>query len=254
MNRYRWTAAVTAAFVLAAALLTACTSRPADPENSSPSTLTTRMTTQIPDPASAAVASSAQSVSAATSAVAAKSRAQQSSVAKAASAAASQRSVAQEAAERAAEQSAAEAAASVSAASESAAAQAAAEQSAADQSAAERSAVAESLAQQAASEQADAEKQAGEQAGSDPAVARALAEGWYTPNGNYVSPETAARAIAAGIAPGETVPNYLRCGTICGEGPTSGEVQMANLCLRGIIPASECMGIDAQAIIDANGG
>ena len=82
-------------------------------------------------------------------------------------------------------------------------------------------------------------------------VAEALAEGWYTPNGNYVSPETAARAIAAGIAPGETVPNYLRCGTICGEGPTSGEVQMANLCLQGIVPPAECAGIDAQAIIDA---
>jgi hypothetical protein len=79
----------------------------------------------------------------------------------------------------------------------------------------------------------------------------AAQEGWYTPSGNWVSPETAARAIAAGISPGETVPNYLRCGTICGEGPTSGEVQMAQLCKDGTISADQCAGIDPDAIIAA---
>ena len=57
--------------------------------------------------------------------------------------------------------------------------------------------------------------------------------------------------MAAGIAPGETVPNYLRCGTICGEGPTSGEVQTAHLCKDGVLPADECAGIDPDAIIAA---
>ena len=77
------------------------------------------------------------------------------------------------------------------------------------------------------------------------------AEGWYTPNGNWVSPDTAARALAAGISPGDTVPDYLRCGTICGEGPTSGEVQMAHLCKDGQASAEQCAGIDADAIIAA---
>ncbi len=79
-------------------------------------------------------------------------------------------------------------------------------------------------------------------------------DGWYTPNGHWISPETAARAIAAGIAPGETVPNYLRCGTICGEGPTSGEVQTAQLCKDGLLSADECAGIDVDAIIAAESG
>ena len=48
------------------------------------------------------------------------------------------------------------------------------------------------------------------------------------------------------------MPNYLRCGTICGEGPTSGEVQQAFLCRDGLVPADECVGIDVDAIIAAD--
>ncbi len=260
VNRYLSLKAVGAASVVVAALLTGCTGRTDGPLGGGQPTVTSPVTSQFPDPAavssSVAAASNAQLASSAAGAEAVKSKAQQSSL-KAAAASASQRSVAEQAAKAAAEQSAAEAAAAAkSAASESAKAQAAAEQSAAEQSAAERSAAAESSAQQAASEQSEAEQSEveradPEQAADDAVVAGALAEGWYTPNGNYVSPETAARAMAAGISPGETVPNYLRCGTICGEGPTSGEVQQAQLCLQGTVAADECVGIDAQAIIDA---
>ena len=179
------------------------------------------------------------------------------------SAAASQSQASAAAAQSAAESSAAEQAAVASQQAAAAAAQAAAEEAAA-QAAAEQAAAEQAAADQAAAEQAAAaEQQAAEQAAAEAAAAaQAEAEseaesglqGWYTPNGNWISPETAARAMAAGIAPGETVPNYLRCGTICGEGPTSGEVQMAHLCLDGAVPPADCEGIDPQAIIDAASG
>jgi hypothetical protein len=140
--------------------------------------------------------------------------------------------------------------AAAQAVADAAAAQVSASAAAADQAAAESAAAlssAESVAAEQAAEQSAAEESAAAQApdGTD---------GWYTPSGNWVSPEAAARAIAAGIAPGETVPNYLRCGTICGEGPTSGEVQTAQLCRDGLLAADECAGIDADAIIAAAAG
>lgn|GEM_PF-5381522 len=67
-------------------------------------------------------------------------------------------------------------------------------------------------AEQAAAKSAAAERSAAEEQAAG-------ADGWYAPNGNWISPKTAGRGMAAGIAPGETVPNYLRCGIICGEGP-----------------------------------
>ena len=66
-------------------------------------------------------------------------------------------------------------------------------------------------------------------------------------------PAAGKRGWPAGIPSGETVPNYLRCGTICGEGPASGEVQMAHLRKDGPA-ADECAGIVADAIIDAASG
>ncbi len=93
------------------------------------------------------------------------------------------------------------------------AAQAAAEQAAASQAA-----------------QAEADRQAAEAAAAEEEAQTAEPEpdlydtGWYDARG-WVSPETAQRAKQAGIQAGDTVPNYLRCGTICGESPTSGEVQ-----------------------------
>ena len=145
------------------------------------------------------------------------------------------------------------AAADQSAAEQSAAAQSAAAKAAAEQAAAEQAAAEEAAAEQAAADAAAAEQSAAEQAAADQASADAdaAASGWYTPSGNWVSPETAARALAAGIAPGETVPNYLRCGTICGEGPTSGEVQTAHACKDGLMTAEECAEIDPDAIIAA---
>ncbi|HEY5845302.1 MAG TPA: hypothetical protein VIT42_00780 [Microlunatus sp.] len=117
--------------------------------------------------------------------------------------------------------------------------QAAAEQAAAEQAAAEQAA-AEAAERQAVKEQAqfDAAVDAGSctEAPADRVGecvvlveergAEAAAEsGWYDPSGQWISPETAKRALAAGIPPGGSVPGYLRCGTICGEWPTSGEVQ-----------------------------
>ncbi|MET0965511.1 MAG: hypothetical protein ABWZ02_03900 [Nakamurella sp.] len=154
----------------------------------------------------------------------------------------------QAAAERAAaDQAAAEKAAADAAAAAESAARAAAEQAAAEAQAAE---------EQAAEEQAAEAAEAAEAAAAEAAAAEANSglDGWYTPNGNWVSPQTAARAIAAGIAPGETVPNYLRCGTICGEGPTSGEVQVAQLCKSGDMTKAECEGIDPDEIIAAASG
>lgn len=163
-------------------------------------------------------------------------------------AAAEQSAAQQSAAAQSAEQSAAEQAAAEKAAAEQAAAERAAEQSAAEKAAAEELAAEESAAEESAVAQSAAAQSAADQAAAD---ADAAANGWYTPSGNWVSPETAARALAAGIAPGETVPNYLRCGTICGEGPTSGEVQTAHACKDGLLTAYECARIDADAIISA---
>ena len=70
----------------------------------------------------------------------------------------------------------------------------------ASQSAAAKAAEQGAAAKSAAAERSAAEEQA------------AGADGWYAPNGNWISPKTAGRGMAAGIAPGETVPNYLRCG------------------------------------------
>ena len=56
------------------------------------------------------------------------------------------------------------------------------------------------------------------------AEAAAISNGWNDSRG-YVSPGTAERAVEAGIPVGQDVPGYLRCGTMCGEAPTSGEVQ-----------------------------
>src|ERR1700712_4800173 len=124
--------------------------------------------------------------------------------------AAAQQSAAQlSAAERSAADEAAQAAAAQAAADE--AARLAAEQSAApEQRAADQSAAAQAAADRAA---ADA---AAQQAADD-----LYATGWYDERG-WVSPESAARARDAGIPAGGSVPGYLRCGTICGESPTSG--------------------------------
>ena len=48
--------------------------------------------------------------------------------------------------------------------------------------------------------------------------------GWYDTWG-WVSPQTAQRALAAGIAAGRDVRDELRCGTACGESPTAAEIQ-----------------------------
>ena len=112
------------------------------------------------------------------------------------------------------------------------AARVAAEQEA-ERVAAESSAAAQSAADQSAADQAEADRIAAESTTQAPAAE------WYDSRG-WVSPGTAQRALDAGIPWGGDVPGYLRCGTICGEEPTSGEVQMANGCADGYIPASEC--------------
>lgn len=71
------------------------------------------------------------------------------------------------------------------------------------------------------------------------ADAAAAENGWYAPNGQWISPGTEERALAAGIPAGGDVPGYLRCGTICGEDPTSGEVQSWNLGLEPVPPGYE---------------
>lgn len=148
------------------------------------------------------------------------------SVEAAASAEASRQAAAQEAVRAAAESSAAAASA----------AQAAAEQSAAQQVEADRLASESQAATQSAADQA-AEDASG-------------INGWYDSAGNWISPETAARAIEKGISPGGDVPGYLRCGTICGELPTSGEVQWAWQCIAGTMT---CEGIDAESVLSAAG-
>jgi hypothetical protein len=224
-------------------VLTGCTAGPAG--------------TPTAEPAAVASASSASAAAAASSAqkVAAD---QAAAVQSAAEKAAADKAAADQAA---ADQAAADKlVADKLAADQAAADQAAAEQAAAERSSAEQAATEKAAAQQAAAEQAAAEQAAAEQAAAESSAASVAAQadsgvdGWYTPSGNWVSPETAARAIAAGISPGETVPNYLRCGTICGEGPTSGEVQWAHACQDGTVPAEECVGIDPAAIIAAASG
>lgn len=144
---------------------------------------------------------------AASSAALASAQSAASSAAAAASLASEQSVAAQSAASVASEQSVA------SVASEQSAASVASEQSAA--SVASEASAASVAAEQAAAEDPDLDEESAE----DPAV-----DGWYDSRG-WVSPETAKRAIAAGIAHGGDVPGYLRCGTICGEEPTSGELQ-----------------------------
>jgi hypothetical protein len=152
------------------------------------------------------------------------------------------------AASLAAQQSvAAQSAADKAAADQAAAAKASADQAAAAaaQSAAE-SAAAESAAAQSAAEQAAAEQSAADQAAEDASGVN----GWTDPYGTWISPDTAARALEHGIAPGDAVPGYLRCGTLCGELPTSGEVQWAWACVDGTM---DCGGIDAESVLSAAG-
>jgi len=101
-----------------------------------------------------------------------------------------------------------------------------------DQQAVQRAA-AEAAAQAAALQDASNEtarvaaQSAADQAAADAAqqAADALyAAGWYDKRG-WVSPESAARARDAGIAAGGSVPDTLRCGTSCGEPPTSAELE-----------------------------
>ncbi|MEP6562679.1 MAG: hypothetical protein ABJD68_16590 [Nakamurella sp.] len=215
---------VAVALLIGAMMLTGCTAgQPGSPNA---------------DPAAVASVSAASAV------------AQQSA---AAQLAADQAAAVQAAADKAAADQAAldKAAADELAAQQAAGVQAAADKAAADKAAADKAAADKAAADQAAAGQAAAESSAASSAASETDSA---ADGWYTPSGNWVSPETAARAIAAGIAPGETVPNYLRCGTICGEGPTSGEVQWAHACKSGQMSPAECVGIDPDAIIAAAGG
>ena len=103
---------------------------------------------------------------------------------------------------------------------------AAADKAAADKAAADKAAADKAAADKAAADQAAADQAAADQAAESSAAEQsaATADGWYDDRG-WVSPETAARALAAGIGRGENVPGYLRCGTICGESPTSGEIQ-----------------------------
>ena len=125
--------------------------------------------------------------------------------------------VATSTADSAAAEASAAAAASAASASAAEAAQVAAAAAAAEQAA-------QAAAQQAAAAQSAADQAAAAQSAADQAAADLYATGWYDERG-WVSPETAARAKAAGIEAGATVPDYLRCGTLCGESPTSGELQ-----------------------------
>lgn len=153
----------------------------------------------------------------------------------------------------AAEQSAAAEAARVAAEQE--AARVAAEQSAAAEAA---RVAAEQEAARAATEaaaQAEAERVAAEQAAAEHAAVEKSEDsegdqsGWYDSRG-WVSPETAERAAAAGIAPGEDVPGYLRCGTICGEEPTSGELQQQWLEEQGLDNPDGSLVSDTTAACD----
>lgn len=50
-------------------------------------------------------------------------------------------------------------------------------------------------------------------------------------------------------ADGTAVPGYQRCGTLCGEPPTSGEIQFAGQCREGTVPAEDCEDIDVDGIL-----
>ena len=76
-----------------------------------------------------------------------------------------------------------------------------------------------------AAAQAEADRVAAEHAVAEQAAAEAEAEQDWTDERGYVSPETQQRAREHGIEEGGNVPGYLRCGSICGEEPTSGELQ-----------------------------
>lgn len=89
-------------------------------------------------------------------------------------------------------------------------------------------------AEQEAAEQSAAELAAAEAAASQAAQENLYETGWYDERG-WVSPQTAQRAKDAGIPAGDLVPNYLRCGTICGESPTSGEVQQQWMEQQGLV-------------------
>ncbi|MGD5691043.1 hypothetical protein QUT48_22695, partial [Xanthomonas citri pv. citri] len=113
------------------------------------------------------------------------------------------------------------------AAEQAAAAQAAQEQAALDAQAA----AAADAAQQAAAEEAAAQQQEQALENDDAGVLsaeeqRILAEGFTGDDGTSYSPSTVQRGWdQLGIRPGNLVPGYLRCGTECGESPTSGELQ-----------------------------
>lgn len=191
--------------------------------------------------ARAPAASSASSASASASSSAAAA----SSAAEAARVAAEQ----QAAADQARQQAEQEAAASAAAEAERAAAeQAAAEQAAEDE--AERQATADQAQFDAALSSGQCSEAPADRvtecvglaedsvppgdAGADGASPDDGSQGWYDGRG-WVSPETAQRAIAAGIPVGGDVPNYLRCGTLCGESPTSGEIQYEWAQQQGLI-------------------
>jgi hypothetical protein len=119
-------------------------------------------------------------------------------------------------------QAAAEAAEVARVAEEQEAARAAAESSAAAQSAADQAAADQAV--QAAADQAEADRVAAEEQAAATTAEQPRGE-WIDRNWGWVSPETAQRALDYGIPWGGDVPGFLRCGTICGEQPTSGEVQ-----------------------------
>ena len=123
--------------------------------------------------------------------------------------------------------SAAEQSRRAAAAAHAASSRAAESRSAADPSDAQDSAADQSTVEHASSEAVPQPAQGDDPATQDSAnaaVEDALAHGWYDEHG-WVSPTTAARALAAGIPPGANVPDHLRCGTLCGEEPTSAEIQ-----------------------------
>jgi hypothetical protein len=129
------------------------------------------------------------------------------------------------------------------AAEQAAAEQAAAEQAAAEQ--AERQAVEEQTQFDAAVEAGSCTEAPEDRVGEcvvlvEERGAEAAAEsGWYDPSGQWISPDTAKRALAAGIPPGGSVPGSLRCGSICGEWPTSGELQAWSQGLDPVPPGYE---------------
>src|SRR5664279_1003996 len=120
--------------------------------------------------------------------------------------------------------SAVEAAADKKAADTRAAAVAAAKtKAAAAKAAADKKAAAKKAADKKAAD-AEASRESESSSAAQSSTTEPAPKEWYDSRG-YVSPQTQQRALAAGIPWGGEVPGYLRCGTICGEEPTSGEVQ-----------------------------